>query len=128
MKTRELARQDMAALKQALSALVKAGDDSLRAGYNLGQIIDALQNIYTLSTMAEFCYRSESTLARYARLYRHYASIDDLLSTAHQIETFDISILVSGPAVVAMKYAYQCGTCGSWDTHRKPVTAGKENS
>jgi hypothetical protein len=110
----------LAGLHDAFDALVRAGDDSLRKAYAFGQIVDALQGIgYTLGQMAAEINRTAPTVGKYAELYRRYPNVEALLRRAHQWSTADISILVRDDDALHTKFGYQCGTCGSWDTHRK---------
>lgn len=113
-RTRQIKGENLTALRMAFDALVKAGDESIRAAYNAGQI-DALINLYTYETMAEAVNRSTKTIAKYARLYRRYPTFDALLLTAHRYDTYDISILLGSDETLGLKFGYQCG---SWDTHR----------
>lgn len=120
---KKLRRENLVALKMAVEALVKAGDDSLRAAYNLGQIIDALYATgYTYETMGDAVDRSPSTVAKYRRLFGMYAKVEDLLRTAHKYETFDVSILTGSQEKLAAKFGYKCDDCGSWNTHRTRKT------
>jgi hypothetical protein len=107
-------------LHLAFDALVKAGDESLHAAYDLGQVIDVLVRLYTYKTMADEVDRKPVTIAKYRRLYLRYPTFDSLLMTAHKYDTYDVSILLGSAETLGVKFGYRCGNCGSWDTHRKP--------
>lgn len=111
-------QEGLVALRMAFDALVKAGDESLRAAYNLGLIIDALTLSYTYEVMAGAVDRKPGTVAKYAALYRRYPTVDDLIATAHKYDTYDVSILKGSAESLGSRYGYRCGNCGSWDTHR----------
>lgn len=112
--------ENLVTLRLAYDTLVKAGDDSLRAAFNFGQVIDALSNTFTLKTMGQEIGRTAVTVGTYARLYRRYPTVETLLKTAQEYGTFDISKLVAGEAVLRAKFGYQCNHCGSWDVvHRR---------
>jgi hypothetical protein len=113
-------RGDLSSLRMAFAALVKAGEESLRRAYDLGQVIDALANQYTFGTLAEAVDRHPGTVAKYAKLYLRYPNIGELLRTARRYQTYDIGILVASEGSLVARYGHQCDHCGSWDTkHRR---------
>lgn len=118
MAQKKMSRENLVSLRMAFAALVRAGDDSLSRAYDLGQIVDALSNIYTYKVMGDAVDRSQGTIAKYRKLYGMYPTVRDLLDMAHKYETFDVSILTGSQESLAAKYGYRCGNCGSWDTHR----------
>jgi hypothetical protein len=114
-------RGDLSSLKMAFAALVKAGEESLRRAYDLGQVIDALNNQYTFPTLAEAVDRHPQTVSKYARLFLKYPNIGELLRTARQYQTYDIGILVQSEGSLSVKYGHQCDNCGSWDTRHRRI-------
>jgi hypothetical protein len=117
---RKMNRGDLSSLKMAFAALVKAGEESLRRAYDLGQVIDALANQYTFDVLADAVDRHPQTVSKYARLYLRYPNVGELIRTARRYQTYDIGILVASEGALTTKYGHQCEHCGSWDTkHRR---------
>ena len=113
--------ENLAALRMAYDALIKAGSSSLSAAFDFGQIIDALSNIYTLGVMGEELGRHPTTIGRYAKLYRMYPNKQALLHMAQEMGTWDVNLLISTDVhVIAHKvsFGYKCQNCGSFDTKR----------
>jgi hypothetical protein len=119
-RTAAIARENLVALHMAFDAMFRAGEESLARAYDFGQIADALSHLYTYETMGNEVDRTASTVAKYAKLYRRYSTVEALLQTARKYQTFDVAILIGSSERLASKFGYQCGLCGSWDTHRKP--------
>jgi len=117
--------ENLSMLHDAFDNLAIASDGSLRAAHAFGQIADALHAIgYSFATMGAEVNRTGATVYAYARLYRKYVHIDRLLELAHELGTYDISILVRDEGSLRTKYGYQCGICQSWSTHRRPLPEG----
>jgi hypothetical protein len=118
---------NLVALRQAFDNLVRAGDDSLRAAYNFGQIADALNDIgYSWAEMGDAVDRRGPTIYMYVRLYRRYPTLDALTMTAKKWGTYDINRLTGSDVSLQSRFGYQCLGCGSWDTHRVPMSGGAE--
>jgi len=118
--------EGLIALHQAWDQMTRAGENSLRAAYNFGQIADALKNAgISWDVMGHEVDRSAATIHKYANLYRRYPRVEMLLEASEYHDTFDVSILVrpEDTQIGHGKFGYQCGNCGSWDTHRKPAPA-----
>ena len=117
--------ENLSMLHDAFDRLAIASEGGLRAAYAFGQIADALRAIgYSFATMGAEVNRTGPTVNMYARLYRKFPRVELLLDLAHELGTFDISILIRDEGSLRTKYGYQCGVCESWMTHRRPLPEG----
>lgn len=111
--------EGLAALHLAYDSLTKASEQSLRAAFDFGQIIDALANTYTFEVMADEIGRHRTTIALYSRLYRKFTRVEHLIAASRELGTFDIARLCSEQALVHYKIIYHCANCGSYDVQRQ---------
>jgi hypothetical protein len=109
-------------LHDAFDQLQHYGEGSLRAAYTAGQIADALSLYFTYDQMGAEVNRTGQTVAKYAKLYRSYNRVEDLLEASRRYQTFDIGRLTGTDDALRAKFGYQCGNCGSWETHRRSKT------
>lgn len=120
------AGENLELLHKAFDALVRADNRSLRAAYYFGQVIDALHSMdrrtYTYGMLGDEVNRSDATVALYARLFRKYNRVEDLLRTALRARTFAIAALAGSDEALAARYGWKCGNCGSWDVRRRRMS------
>jgi hypothetical protein len=113
--------ENLEALRVAYDSLWKAGTESLRAAHTFGQVVDALSNIYTYQTLGQAINRSPSTVQLYAKLYRRYNDVRQLLHTADVMGTHDVSRLAGNTPSVPVHYTYHCTVCGSYDVVKEKL-------
>jgi len=119
-------------LREAYGALVKAGRDSVQAGWRFGQMIDSTTDRYTRSDLAEALDLSVGTLGRYLRLYHSFQRPELAVAASNQLETYDIGIITElagqlSPVNHARPYAgrryrYRCQHCQSTEIQREEIT------
>ena len=83
----------VAELRVSHRALVKAGDDSVRAAWKFGRKIDQYTIRYTVKEMARAMGLSVGTLERYARLARMYQRAEDAIAVSRTLQTYNITLL-----------------------------------
>jgi hypothetical protein len=119
-------------LEQAYAALVKAGNDSVRAAWRFGQTIDSFTDDWTMTELAELLDVSTGTLNRYARLYRAYQRPELAVAASRQLETYNIDLIWQlqndlrpvehGRPMAGRRYRYTCRSCHSTDVGRVELT------
>jgi hypothetical protein len=119
-------------LEQAYRALVKAGNDSVRAAWRFGQTVDSFTDDWTMGELAELMDLSSGTLYRYARLYRAYQRPELAVAASRQLETYNIDLIWAlqnelkpvehGRPMTGRRYRYTCNTCHSHDVGRVELT------
>lgn len=107
--------ENLVALRISYDALEKHSKASLRAAYDFGQIVDALSHLYTYETMADELNRKKGTPALYARLYRRYNKVEELLAASDELDTFSVSVLAGHAASFRYRLTHECGVCHSTD-------------
>lgn len=103
--------------------LTRAGQGSLQAAYNFGEIVNMLHDQgYSYATLGEVVGLTGAGISVYAKLFRKYPTASMLLRLSEQMGTYDVSRLASDGETAHYSYAYHCGNCGSYDVHkeRKP--------
>jgi len=118
-------------LSEAYGALVKAGRDSVRAGWRFGQMVDSTSDRYTRLEMANALHLSVGTLGRYLRLYHAYQRPELAEQAAASLESYNIDVIVElhdqlYPVAHARPYAgrryrYRCQHCQSTEINREEI-------
>ena len=119
-------------LEQAYAALVKAGNDSVRAAWRFGQTIDSFTDDWTMAELAALLDVSSGTLNRYARLYRAYQRPELAVAASRQLGTYNIDLIWQlqddlrpierGRPMAGRRYRYTCNHCHSRDIARVELT------
>jgi hypothetical protein len=117
-------------LATAYKALVKAGGDSVRAGWRFGQVLDGCSEAFTQRQLADALNLSTGTLGRYLRLYRAYQRPELAVEAAKQLQTFNIDYIVElqnqlkpveHRTLAGRHFQYHCTSCGSREVKRQEV-------
>lgn len=122
-------------LATAYRALVKSGDDSVRAAWRFGQVLDGCSEAFSQRQLADSIGLSVSTIARYLRLYRAYQRPELAVQAGRQLETFNVDLItelqnqlkpVDHRTLAGRHFRYHCTSCGSLDIHRLEVDENGE--
>lgn len=121
-------------LRDTYGALIKAGNDSVRAAWRFGQMVASLTDHITGYTMPELAAAidlSPGTLYRYRRLYLAYQRVELAIQASEQLGTFDIGIIWAlqdqrnpmAPArpLAGRRYRTYCTHCRSSATLRAEI-------
>lgn len=109
-------------LQRDYAGLTKAGEASLHAAWHFGNTVSDLHRYYSYTDLAEAIGVSNSTVSKYAKLYKRYGHPDILVAVAKELETFDVSKLIAEENTqAATKLLGQCQTCHSWNVKRVSV-------
>lgn len=121
----------VAELRLSHGALVKAGDNSVKAAWKFGRKIDLATTRYTIKELARAMNLSPGTLERYARLARLYARPEDAIAVSRQLETANIGLLcqlydMRGAVVHARplsgrRWRHTCLNCGAHEVTREEI-------
>lgn len=122
-------------LATAYRALVKSGNDSVRAAWRFGQVLDGCSEAFSQLQLADALNLSKSTIARYLRLYRAYQRPELAVEAATQLETFNIDLItelqnhlkpVDHRTLAGRHFRYHCTSCGSTEVHRQEIDENGE--
>lgn len=124
------------ALELSYAGLVKAGEDSVRAAWRFGQVVDGLTDPkigYYLKELAAAMSLHPGTLSRYRRLYSTYQRPELAIEAAHQLQSYNIGLLnvsaddlqpvAHGRPLRGRHWKGKCHDCGSNHVGRIEVDA-----
>ena len=127
---------DLNMLVAAYDGLVRAGDDSVRAAWRFGQVVDGLTDPkigYYLKELAAAMSLHPGTLSRYRRLYSTYPRPELAIEAAHQLQSYNIGLLnvsaddlqpvAHGRPLRGRHWKGKCHDCGSNHVGRIEVDA-----
>lgn len=112
--------------------LVKAGQGSLKAAYEFGAMVSELHDTgYTYATLGEVVGLGPAQIGIYAKLFRKYPTVSNLLRVSEALGSYSVNLLASNGETAHYAYLYHCGNCGSYDVKRErapevPVSAEVE--
>ena len=119
-------------LREAYRSLVRAGNDSVRAAWRLGQCIDSFSDTYTRKDMADAMGVHSGTVYRYHRFYLAYQRPELAIKASEQLQTYNIDLIYElqnqltpvehGRPYAGRKYRYRCQHCQSTEVQREEVT------
>lgn len=125
-------------LRDAYASLIRAGNDSVRAAWRFGQLVDSLTDHTvgcTMAVLAEAIDLSPSTLYRYRRLYLAYQRVELAVQASQQLGTFDIGIIwelqnqrqpIDHRPLAGRRFRTYCTHCHSADTARVEIDPDTE--
>jgi len=102
-------------------------EDSLARAHRFGQIVHALAYtrpvMCTVRQIAGAIERKPPTVSMYAKLYTMYPVLKDLLDTAEENETWDVSRLTGRNPLYPIRYVFTCSNCGSHSISKERESA-----
>ena len=117
------------ALRMAYKSLVKSGNDSVRAAWRFGQVIDGFTDSYKQADLADALGLSVSTLHRYRRLYLAYQRPELALKASEELESFNIDVIYElqnqlhpvrhGRPMAGRRFRYRCQHCSHTEITRE---------
>jgi hypothetical protein len=100
--------------------LVRAGQGSLQAAYNFGEVVNVMHDQgYSYAALGDMVALSGPGISTYAKLFRKYPTVNTLLRTSEQMGTYDVSRLASDGETAHYSYLYHCSNCGSFNVKRE---------
>lgn len=117
---RVISAENAAMLRELYGRLVKAGEESIVAARNFGQMADLLKSMgYTYAAIGRVVDRSSSAVSVYAKLFRAYPTEYAMIRQARELGTYDVARLAGANPLVPVSYEFVCHNCGSHDILRE---------
>lgn len=118
--SRVISRENAAMLRELYANLTKAGEASIVAARNFGQMVDLLKSMgYSYSAIGRVVGRTTSAVSVYAKLFRSYPTEAAMIRQARELGTYDVARLAGANPLVPVRYEFVCTNCGSHDFIRE---------